>query len=55
MSKGEVIGNLIGVFIGAILCGVCVYYTKSVLSSSIPFACYLLGGWIGKSMNNTKV
>ncbi len=53
MSKSEAIGNLIGVIIGAILSGVCVYFTKSIWSSVISFACYLFGGWIGKSINNT--
>ncbi|MBR3964049.1 MAG: hypothetical protein IKJ80_01420 [Clostridia bacterium] len=53
MSKSEVIGNLIGVAIGSILSGVCVYFTKSIWSAVIPFACYLIGGWIGKSANNT--
>ena len=53
MSKNEVIGNLIGVAIGSILSGICVYYTKSIWSAAIPFACYLIGGWIEKSVNNT--
>lgn len=53
MSKGEVIGNFVGVLVGAILSGVCVYYTKSFWSAAISFVCYLIGGWIGKSVNNT--
>ncbi len=51
MSKSEIIGNFIGLAVGAILTGVCVYYTKSFWSCVIPFACYLIGGWIGKSIN----
>ena len=53
MKNYEGIGFLIGAVIGAILTGVCIYFTSSVASATISLVCALLGGWIGKSIPKT--
>ena len=53
MKNYEVIGFLIGAVVGAILTGVCVYFTRSVASAMISLACALIGGWVGKSIPKT--
>lgn len=51
MKKAEAIGSLIGSIAGAILTGIAVYYTGSFMCAFIGLAGYLIGGWIGKSID----
>lgn len=53
MKKYEGMGFLIGAVVGAILTGVCIYFTSSVASAIISLVCALLGGWRGKSIPKT--
>ena len=53
MKNYEALGSLIGSIVGCILCGICVYFTQSVFSAVVPLVFYLMGGWIGKSINMT--
>lgn len=46
----EGMGFLIGSLVGAVLTGVCIYFTSSVASAIISLVCALLGGWIGRSI-----
>ena len=53
MKNYEGMGFLIGAVVGAILTGICIYFTSSVASAIISLVCALLGGWIGKSIPKT--
>lgn len=55
MKNYEVVGNVIGALLGAILTGVAIYYTGSVFSSVIGFLGFLIGGWIGKSIKLREI
>lgn len=50
MKSYESVGFLIGAIVGAVLSGVCIYFTSSIVSAAMPLACTLIGGWIGKSI-----
>lgn len=54
MKNAEAIGNLIGSIIGALLTGVCIYFTKSVFSGLIAVVCFYIGGSIGKEIDKSK-
>lgn len=50
MKNYEEMGFLIGSIVGAVLSGVCIYFTSSIASAAISLVCALIGGWIGKSI-----
>lgn len=50
MKNYEGMGFLIGAVVGAVLTGVCIYFTSSAVSAVISLVCTLFGGWIGKSI-----
>ncbi len=54
MKNAEAIGNLIGSAVGALLMGICVYFTQSVFSGLVAVACFYIGGAIGKEIDNSK-
>lgn len=54
MKNYEGIGYAIGLLLGVIVAGVCVYFTKSPLSGFAILLCAYFGGRMGKSINKTK-
>ncbi|MBQ8170359.1 MAG: hypothetical protein IJZ95_00060 [Oscillospiraceae bacterium] len=54
MKNYQSVGMFVGSLIGAVITGVVVYFTGSVLSAMISPVCLLLGGLIGKEIKKPE-
>ena len=54
MKKAEGICSVIGSLIGAVGTGVAIYFTGSIWCSIIGFLGFMIGGQIGKVIDNSK-
>lgn len=50
MKNYEGVGMFVGALIGAVITGVVIYFTHSVLSAMISPVCLLIGGAIGREI-----